>query len=79
MTGVREGYNGWGICQGCFGLAVVYSSLELAQTQPPDKLPSLMMAIVQNNNRMSNLKSSSFSGFDLLERPLWSGLSLRPN
>lgn len=46
-----------------------------AQTQPLNKLPSLVSSLTPGNHRMfqnEELKNGSFPGLDLLERPPWS-------
>lgn len=50
---------------------VVCGSLEVVQSQPLKVLPSHMMALVLSNDRMSEIQNSSFSGLDVLDRPLW--------
>lgn len=49
---------------------MVSKSLECVQYQPPSKT-----ALAMSNDRMSEIKNSSFSGSNLLERPPWSTLS----
>lgn len=43
------------------------NSLELVPAEPLNMLPSLTTALVLSNNRMSEVKKSSFSGLDLLK------------
>lgn len=51
---------------------VVCSSPEFAQTWPQNMKPSLMTTMVLGNNRISKMKNGSFSGLNLLGKPLWS-------
>lgn len=44
---------------------VVCSSLELAQTLLPNTLPSSMVALTQNRDRMFKMENGPFSGFGL--------------
>jgi hypothetical protein len=55
---------------------VVFGSLELLQTQPPNKLPTAVIILALSNNRVFEIKTGSFSGLCLLERPPWSVLLL---
>ena len=48
------------------------SSLELAQTQPPNMLPSHKISLALSNNRMSEVKNDSFSGSEYHLRSSWS-------
>ena len=50
---------------------VVFGSLELLQTQPPNKLPTAVIILALSNNRVFEIKTGSFSGLCLLERPPW--------
>lgn len=58
------------------GNRVVCSSLELAQTQSLNRLPCCTITLVLSKDGMSEMENSSFSGLDLLERPLWSVLAI---
>lgn len=55
---------------------MVCISLELAQTQPLNTLASHTIILALSNDRMSEVENESFSGLDLLEKPLWSLLPL---
>lgn len=55
---------------------MVYTSLELTQTQSWNMLPSHIIILALSNYRMSDLKNGSFSVLDLLKRPLRSILPL---
>lgn len=53
-------------------IGVVYSNLELMQTQHQYMLPSHIIVLTLSNYRMSELKNASFSGLNLLKGLLWS-------
>lgn len=46
---------------------VVNSSLELVQAQPLNMMPSLTAALVLSNNRLPEVKDSSFTGLNSSE------------
>lgn len=57
---------------------VMYSSLEPAQTQPQNTMPSSRIDQTLSNDMICEIKNGSFSVLDPLKSPLWSMLSWRP-
>lgn len=55
---------------------MVHSRLELVQTQSPNTLPRCVTALALGMTGYE-MKNNSFSGLDLLERPLRSALPLK--
>lgn len=64
----KEGCGGWGSMSLQNRVnKVVYSILELVQTQPTNTLHSCTITRALSSDRMSNMKKVSFSGLDLLK------------
>lgn len=64
VTGGREGYSEQGTVMLLSRANRAPWSLELVQTQPPNKLPTFIITLVPE------MKKSSFSGLDFLGRHL---------
>lgn len=71
VMGVREGYSWWRNMSlpSRVSRVVCSNSLELVQTQAPNKLSSHRMALALNIDRMSWMKNGSFLGLNLLKIP----------
>lgn len=75
----REGFGGWENMSLLSRAGRVAAAWSLHRHSPQTlQPPSCMAALVLSNNRMNNIKNGSFSGLDLLERPLCFLLPRRP-
>lgn len=79
VTGVREACGMgdeslWSLSRA--DSIVVCSSLELHSHSVLECMPSHMITLVLSRDKKTKMKNRSFSGLDLLQRPLWSVLPL---
>lgn len=77
VTGVREGFSGWGnmLLSRADRVVAADWSLHRLSPPPPALLSHMIPALVL---RTSEMESGSLFGLDHLKRQLWAGLPWRP-